>query len=410
MSSTSSVRALVASLKAAPAAESGPTLAELVAACSPAELVDLALSEGLAGLVGEKLGGLLPPEERSRLVREARLDAVRHMAYLALLAKFASALDEADVTWVVLKGPALAELSYRDTPRGYADLDLMVPAGQLGRAVGALEGVGAVLAEPNWPRLVKDAKGQLTMAIHGSPVVDLHWHLVYLRRAREAWKIPTDDLLARRRAVRLRDVDAWVLDPEDFTAHVALHAGFGAVQQLRRLVDIERTVTHQAPDWDMLVRRCRAWRIGLAVAVMLNRARQTLGAPVPTEVVQELVEGRLSLLLARGLDAWVPSGRLPGHRSIRNGLTRSLRHGPLTTGRAFAEESLRAVAGLIQARTAGSADPGVVIGDPGHSPGFEHYLEMVGHADRYGHLGSARQWTRAAARQPKPARIRPQGL
>ena len=123
-------RALVASLRA-PSAPAGPPLASLVAACDPGQLADLAISEGLAGPAHDRLGGLLPPGPGSRLAAEARRDAVRHLAYLGVLGKFAAKLDQAKVTWVALKGPVLAELSYPEVPRGYADLDLMVAPGQL---------------------------------------------------------------------------------------------------------------------------------------------------------------------------------------------------------------------------------------------------------------------------------------
>jgi hypothetical protein len=303
-----------------------------------------------------------------------------------LLGKFAGKLDQAPVTWVALKGPVLAELSYPEVPRGYADLDLMVPPGQLRRALCALESAGAVVAEPDWPVVVKGAKGQLSMAVHGLPMVDLHWHLVYLRSARERWAVPTEELLERRQRVRLKDVDAWSLDPHDFIAHLALHASFGAAQQLRRLLDIERTVANWAPDWKVLVQRCRAWRVGLPVSVMLNRARQTLGAAVPVEVVEELAGGRPSRLVVRQLSEWVPVGRLPGGRSVKNGLTRSLRDGLLATAGEFVGETRQAIAQLLRMRATGSDEPGQ-SGRPGISTGFESYLELVERADRYGHLG-----------------------
>jgi hypothetical protein len=369
-------RALIASLRA-PSAPAGTPLASLVAACDPRQLVDLAISEGLAGPAREKLGVLLPPGPSSRLATEAQRDAVRHLAYLGLLGKFAVALDQANVTWVALKGPVLAELSYPQVPRGYADLDLMVPPGQLRRAVSALGNAGAVVAEPDWSPVVNGAKGQLSLAVHGWPLVDLHWHLVYLRSARERWAIPTEDLLGRRQRVRLKDVEAWSLDPNDFLAHLALHASFGAVQQLRRLLDIERTIANWAPDWEVLVRRCRAWRVGLPVSVMLNRARQALGAAVPKEVVEELAGGRSNRLVVRQLGDWTPGGRLPGGRSVKNGLTRSLRDGLLATAREFAGQAGQAIGQLLRPRVTG----------PGGPAGFESYLEMVERADRYGHLG-----------------------
>ena len=275
----------------------------LVAACDPGQLVDLAICERIAGPAYERLGGLIPPGPSSRLAIEAQRDIVRHLAYLGMLGKFAIALDQAEVTWAALKGPVLAELSYPRIPRGYADIDLLVAPKQLREALGALEDAGAVAAEPDWPVLIKGAKGQLSMAVYGLPVVHLHWHLVHLRGARERWAIPTEDLLQRRQRARLKHVDAWALDPSDFLAHLALHASLGAAQQIRRLLDIERTVASCAPDWEVLVGRCHAWGVGLPVSVMLYRARQTLGAAVPAEVIKELAGGRLRAAageLARG--------------------------------------------------------------------------------------------------------------
>ena len=158
----------------------------------------------------------------------------------------------------------------------------MVPAGQLRRAVDALEAAGAVVADQDWGRSLRSAKGELTLAVYGSPLIDLHWHLIYLGTTRERFMVPTDDLLERRRPAHLRGVNAWVLDPTDFAIHIALHASFQGAHRLRRLLDIERTLANHAPDWDVLVRRCRAWRVDLPVGVMLNTARETLGAVVPT--------------------------------------------------------------------------------------------------------------------------------
>jgi Uncharacterised nucleotidyltransferase len=374
----------VASLRA-PSALAGPPLASLVAACDPVQLADLAISEGLAGPAHDRLGGLLPPGPGSRLAAEARRDAVRHLAYLGLLGKFAAELDQAKVTWVALKGPVLAELSYPEVPRGYADLDLMVAPGQLRQALCALEKAGAVIAD-DWPLVVKAAKGELTMAVHGLPMVDLHWHLVYLRSARERWAIPTEDLLERRQPVRLKDVDAWSLDPHDLLAHLALHASSGAVKQLRCLLDIERTIANWAPDWEMVVQRCRAWRVGLPVSVMLSRARRTLGAAVPAEVVEELAGGRPNRLVVRQLSEWSPAGGLPGGRSVKNGLTRALRDSLLATAGEFVGETRQAIAQLLRPRATRPDQSGNRDG-PGLSDGFEAYLQMVERADRYGHLG-----------------------
>jgi hypothetical protein len=274
----------------------------------------------------------------------------------------------------------------------------MVHPRQLRRALDALQGAGAVVAERDWPPLISGAKGQLSMAVHGLPMVDLHWHLVYLRSARERWAIPTEDLLARRQRVRLKDVNAWSLDPHDFLAHLALHASFGAVQQLRRLLDIERTVANWPPDWDVLVQRCRAWRVGLPVSVMLNRARQALGADVPEGVVEELAGSRSNRLAVQQLSGWSPAGHLPAGRSIKNGLTRSLRDSLPATASEFAGQTWVAFAQLLGARATGPDMPGN-LEERGVSAGLESYLELVESADRYGHLKQTKS--------PRPQRRSP---
>lgn len=128
------------------------------------------------------------------------------MGRSAWLQRFGEALEATNVTWVALKGPVLAELSYRGVTRAYADLDLMVPARQLRLAIDALNGAGAVVADQDWTFLLQIANGELTLAVHQSPLIDLHWHLIYLRSARERFMISTEELLERRRKVQLRGV------------------------------------------------------------------------------------------------------------------------------------------------------------------------------------------------------------
>jgi hypothetical protein len=383
--SRSARRTLLASLAGEYGGHAGPRLSSLVAACDQEELVSLAVSEGVAGPAIEKLGPLLAPSARTRLLMVVRQHAARHLGRLAWLQRFGEAFEAANVGWVALKGPVLAELSYRGVTRAYADLDLMVPARQLRLAIDALNGAGAVVADQDWTFLLQIAKGELTLAVHESPLIDLHWHLIYLRSARERFMISTEELLERRRKVQLRGVSAWALDPTDFVAHVALHASSQGFQRLRRLLDIDRTVANEPPDWDALVQRCRAWRVALPVGAMLNAASRTLGTAVPEEVVRDLAGGKPELLVMRQLSGWVPSGLLPGRRSVRTGLSRSLRDTLLATSVEFVGEGRRALGSLAGVRRT-SADGPVPGIDPGRSSGFERFMEMVSSADRYGHL------------------------
>jgi hypothetical protein len=384
--SQSARRALLAAVSSKSPRPSAPSLASLVGECDQDELVELALSERVAGVANERLGELLTPSARARLLAEVQQETFRHLAYLGLLQGFATAFEEADVIWAVLKGPVLTELSYKRTSRGYADLDLMVHARQLRAAVEALVAAGAAVPAQNWALLIREAKGELNMAVHGLASVDLHWHLVYHRGARERFMISTDELLERRRRVQLGPVHAWTLEPADFAAHVALHASFAGAQRLHRLVDIERTLANQPPDWDDLVRRCRAWHAALPVSAMLNSARETLGAAVPDDVISELAGGPFGRLLTRQLSRWIPFGHLPGGRSVKTGLSRSLRDNPRATTAAFASETWRTVGELLRPPPEDPGDPRHAFYDSGGPAGLERFIEMVNTADYYGHL------------------------
>jgi hypothetical protein len=345
----------------------------------------LVISEGLSSPASQKLAHLLSESQRSRLIEKARDETLRHLTYLELLHRFGTAFEDANVPWVVLKGPVLTEMSYGDLARGYTDLDLLVPVGQLREAVRSLEGVGAVFADQNWP-LIRQGKGELSMAMFGMPIVDLHWHLVFDRRVRERFRLSTEDLLERRRRVDLGGVRAWALEPTDFAIHVALHASFAGAQRLRRLLDIERTLTNQRPDWDLFVRRCREWRVGLPVCAMLNCAREVLGAAVPQEVLAELAHRPLERLLVRELGVWLPHGRLPGGRSVRIGLSRSLRDSSRATAGAFAGEIAQALADIMLPKRAARDHFHRCRYDPSGSEWFERYLALVTSADGWGHF------------------------
>jgi hypothetical protein len=355
------------------------------------------------------LGQLLSAEHGSRLLAYVRYETARHLAHLEVLKQLGTALEGAGLPWAVLKGPVLAEISYGRASRGYSDIDLVVPASRLREAVAALEGVGAVLAEPDWLQLVRSGKGQLKMVSRCPPLkvpVDLHWHLLYKRSERQRYRIGLEEVLERRRRVQLQHVQAWALEPTDFAAHVALHAAQSGAHQLRWLLDIERTLVAQPPAWDVFVRRCRSWRVGLPVSVALNRARRTVGAPVPEEVVSELAGGRLNRIVVRQLGAWVPVGRMPGGRSVVAGLTRSVRDNLVTTASEFAVETWQVLARMLDSSPAGA--PGPPTGGAAERAWFERYLAMVDSADRYGHV-SRWQCRRLALQAEEPAASGPRG-
>lgn len=394
--------ALVAAVSASGQAPDGRSLSELVPDCDQSELVALAVAQGVAGRASERLAPLLDGEHSAALLKRARQDGFRHLSLLAVLGELQAALEATSLTWVVLKGPVLAELSYGDVPRGYTDLDILVPANQLRKALESIRQVGGIVAEENWQELVREGKGEILLIFQNN-AVDLHWHLVSEGGARQRYLVPSDELLGRRRQVRLGSVaQAWALEPVDFNIHIALHAAFSGAHRLRWLVDIERTVANQRPDWDALVRRCRLWRVALPVSVAFSRARQTLGADVPDGVIEDLAGSRFKRLLVHQLSEWVPAGNMPGGRSVRNGVARSLRDGLLATGAQFAGEAWQTVGDLVHPRLSNGPQLRVLKKPaPGVADGLETFMAMVDSADRVGHL--RRRDLRSLAASPSVA-------
>jgi hypothetical protein len=355
---------------------------------APGPLVDFAIAQRVTGPASQSLPDLLTDVPRARLLSEANFDLFSNLSYLALLVRLAAALREAEVPWVIVKGPVLAEMAYCGTARYYSDLDVVVPAEQFGQALEVLTARGASTLDRNWELVTADLRGQLHLGF-GPELVDLHWHLVNLVNQRDRFAIPMAELFERRRQVRVGTVTAWALDPTDAVLHVALHAALAGGHQLGWLVDVDRSVRNLNPDWRALVQRSRAWHTNLPVAVALNRAKEVLGAPVPPDVVTELSGGPTGRLLVHSLRKWRSGGSLPGGGSIDRALTRSLRDGYPAT----AAEVTRSAYEMVQRRFdpheywLDPDDPRNVLHRSGDSDGLERYLERVNATDLYGHSG-----------------------
>ena len=380
--------ALVVAVAGARGAPGCDGLESLVVRAGPDALVDFAIAQRVTGTASQALAGVLSEGPRARLQAMATAEAFSNLSYLALLVRLGAALREAEVPWVVVKGPVLAELAYGGTPRYYSDLDVVVPAEHFRRALEVLNSRGASTMDRNWDLVTTDLRGELHLAF-GPELVDLHWHLVNLLNQRDRFAIPMAELFDRRQKVRVGTVTTWALDPTDAVLHVALHAALAGGHQLGWIVDVERSVSNLKPDWAALVQRSHAWHTDLPVAVALNRAREVLGAPVPPEVVAELSGGPAGRLLVHSLRKWRSSGSLPGGGSIDRALTRSLRDGYPAT----AAEVTRSAYEMLQRRFdpheywLDPADPRNVLHSSGDSGGLERYLERVNATDLYGHNG-----------------------
>ncbi|MDP8930880.1 MAG: nucleotidyltransferase family protein [Actinomycetota bacterium] len=210
----------------------------------------------------------------------------RGLADLALVGRV---LDRAQISWAVLKGPVLAETVYpRPELRSYRDIDVLVTPEAFGDARRAIEAEGARLfdRDATWDR--SDQTGQVQLILPNGSVCDLHCHLLGHRELRRAFRLPTAGLLRRRRRVVCAEIELAALDPVDAFIHLALDTCLMGADRLVRLKDLDETVRWAAPSWPEVVKRARGSGSGLAVASMLELAREACGTPVPPGLREEL--------------------------------------------------------------------------------------------------------------------------
>ncbi len=232
----------------------------------------------MAPLVHSALGPILAaqaPAVAEQLRTFVRQSAVQALALAAELPRVLGSLQAAGVTVVAFKGPALAELLYRDvTRRQLSDLDFLIHQRQLPAARAALAEIGykpILSLSPNRERAVLGWMGELHFTGRVSSI-DVHWRLV-------PHYFPLGyDLSAfehRLSSVSLRGHQVPVPSTEDHLLILALNANKEQWERLDRLVAIAGLAGADL-DWDYVLRTARRWGFLRMVLVGLELARLQL--------------------------------------------------------------------------------------------------------------------------------------
>jgi Uncharacterised nucleotidyltransferase len=304
-------------------------IAELLEGAPPAEVGNAAAEHGVTNLVYLSTRDLdIDPELRSLLATVYHLNLTHHMKVIGELTALDATLRGAGVPFMVVKGPVLAEVIYpRNDLRAYGDLDLVVPHGRFGDAISALLEGGCDIFDRNWRVIRRELRGQVHMTARFGTSADVHWHLINRASVRRSFAIDMDAMFERGRFVSLDGPRVLTLDPCDTLLQLTLHAGLSGAAKLAWLKDIDRAAAEPALDWDEVVRRARAWRIGEITAVALRRSADLLAAPVPAEVAPALAGSRIWQSIVRGTERLSPLDRPPNRPSLSRSVTKATRRG-----------------------------------------------------------------------------------
>jgi hypothetical protein len=177
---------------------------------------------------------------------EALLETARSLHIDVVTAEVASALREEGIRSIVLKGPSIHRLLYRDgAPRPYCDSDVLVAPDHLGAAGAALRTLGFERVTkgeaPHWAHEQRWARRR------DGTRLELHWTVVGVEaEPAELWRTFT----ASTETVVVGGTEIEVLDPAAIAFQVALHAAQHGPARSQSISDLERALDQLGePTW-----------------------------------------------------------------------------------------------------------------------------------------------------------------
>lgn len=254
----------------------------------------------------ERLAPLLYAVVRSLPLPGAVLDRLRaawiggrrqHLLGVEQLCGVLGAFERERLPALTLKGPALGEMLYRDPGlRPFTDLDLLVRAADLSRAVSLLSALGYRDLEDGHSleyRLAWRHSASFTGA--ESPgdrlPIDLHWGLLESPGIAPTPPIDLDEIWERAVKVGAWDQPARTFGPEDLLIYLALHwalhhAFSGFIWGLDLALLLRRS--RGDLDWGAVAERGERWGVRSALYFALREVEDQFAVGVPAAFLARL--------------------------------------------------------------------------------------------------------------------------
>ncbi|NND03061.1 MAG: glycosyltransferase, partial [Acidimicrobiia bacterium] len=276
------------------------------------EQLELAIHHGLFGLMADHDN---PHLRNPAIPVFARLEA-RHSVMRSHLRPILTLLHESGVQATVLKGFQLAAWAYSNPMhRTTTDVDLLVPANQVDRAI-------EVLAEYEYVQTIpaKTPKADKRNIPIGDPTgvrftLDLHWDLFSYSQLRGCAAGATD--WAWQQATFVEDHPLgpmWELPEAARIAFLCTHALLDHRFRLILFRDLAE-VAATKPDWVSLVSFAHRWQLRSTTYLALLMAVGLFEADIPREALQALRKRSLPVLVSEQLLRRADLVQFDGHRA-----------------------------------------------------------------------------------------------
>lgn len=203
--------------------------------------------------------------------------------------------EQAGIQSITHKGMALIHLVYPDIGlRPMADIDLLIRFTDLPRVRLVLQTAG--FRTPGEALEREEAFRSFLHFVRDSSIIDLHWEIAHYTRFEGSVRVDHAGLWRRALPFAGGRGRVLTLGPEDMLLHLALHLTLGS--EFGRLIwftDIDAVLRRFAGDldWQVLLSEAARWRLRGVLAYTLRVAQESLGSPLPPDIVPRLQPGRL---------------------------------------------------------------------------------------------------------------------
>jgi len=207
--------------------------------------------------------------------------ATRTLAIDQVTAQVVSALSQADIPVIVLKGPSIARWLYPSGGRSYCDTDLLVRVGDRAAAQDVLRSLGFAAANEGFDALEWSEMNATEFVRPAGPgarppaSIDLHYNAIRVPASPDdVWDTLTADL----DTLIVGGAEVAVLGRASLALHLVVHAvqhafEFHTDEDLRRAIAV-----FSFEDWAEAARRARA--LGVADSLGLGLRRHPEGADI----------------------------------------------------------------------------------------------------------------------------------
>jgi hypothetical protein len=251
-----------------------------------------------------RAGSFLVTEQQSAELEEQHRSAMAMVLVLDhLLVELSSAMTEAGLPTVVLKGPAVADTFYPDRSlRSFGDLDLLISAADWRATSEVLEGLGFRRIIPE-PRPGFDERFGKGASFEDARKLQVDLHRTLAMGPFGLW-IDGEALLEGTTSFPITDGSLRRLDDTNALIHASIHAALGRQHpQLVPLRDVLQMAWSGRIDWGMLSARMLEWRLTAPVSHALRTASATLDVPLPDDV-HEVLTTPIGAIERRALRAY----------------------------------------------------------------------------------------------------------